>query len=194
MLIALCYLLLLLCLIGGLCIVIVNLPGLWVMALAAAVYALLTSLALITPKVLLILLSLALIAEIIDFAAAGAGAKRAGASRRGLIGAVIGGMLGAFVFSLPLPIIGTLAGVCIGTFVGALIGELSIGKEIGQSVRIGANATAGKLVGILFKLSFGALMLVITMWYGWPFSGRRAVPLVSPALTAPTTAVTTRGI
>jgi uncharacterized protein YqgC (DUF456 family) len=193
MLIALCYLLLLLFLLGGLCIVIVSLPGLWVMALAAAVYAVLTKLALITPKVLLVLLSLALVAEIIDFVAAGAGAKRAGASRRGLIGAIIGGMLGAFVFSLPLPIIGTLAGVCIGTFVGALIGELSIGKEIGQSVRIGANATAGKLVGVLFKLSFGALMLLITMWYAWPFSSHRAAPPVSPALASPSAITTTRG-
>jgi uncharacterized protein YqgC (DUF456 family) len=192
MLIALCYLLLLLFLIGGLCIVIVSLPGLWVMALAAAVYAVLTKLALITPRVLLVLVSMALVAEIIDFVAAGAGAKRAGASRRGLIGAVLGGIIGAFVFTIPLWVVGTLVGVCIGTFLGALIGELSGGKEIGQSVRIGANATAGKLVGILFKLSFGALMLLITMWYAWPFSSRHAASVASPVV-APPSAVTTRG-
>lgn len=180
MMVGILYILLFICLIAGLAIVIVNLPGLWVMALAAAVYAVLTSLSLITPKVLLLLLGLALVAEIIDVFAAGAGAKRAGASRRGLIGAIVGGMLGGFIFSFILPLIATLAGVCLGTFLGALIAELSAGKEVGQSVRIGVNATAGRLIGTLCKLSFGAVMLLITMWYAWPWSKRSPAPVVAP--------------
>lgn len=186
------YLFLLVFLIMGMAIIIVNLPGLWLMTLAAAIYGLLTHFTLITPKTIIVLLALSLLGEIVDVVAAGVGAKRAGGGRRGLIGAIVGGMVGAIFFSLPVPVIGTLAGVCIGTFVGALIGELTAGKEVGQSLRIGVAATVGRLGGTLTKLCLGGVMLIITLWAGWPWRGVAAspAPVASPA---PAVLTTSRG-
>jgi uncharacterized protein YqgC (DUF456 family) len=187
MLAGLFYLLLLLALIVGLATLVVNLPGLWIMVLAAVIYAALTAIALglvtLTLKLVLWMFALALIAEVIDFFAAGAGAKRAGGTRRGMWGAIIGGIVGAIVGSFVLPLIATLVGVCIGTFLGAFIGELSGGKEISQSARIGVLATIGRLTGTLLKMIFGCVMLTVIMWHAWPWGKARgaAVRLSPPA-------------
>jgi uncharacterized protein YqgC (DUF456 family) len=186
------YLLLLLCLLAGLALLVVNMPGLWLMVLAAGAYAVLSKppLTVHRLKVVLILAGMALVAEVIDFFAAGAGAKRAGGTRRGLWGAIIGGIAGAILGSFVLPVVLTLVGVCIGTFLGAFIGEVSGGKEFVQSARIGAHATAGRLAGTLMKMVFGCVMLVITMWWGWPW-GKSAASGAAPAsgtiIVAPTT-------
>ncbi len=176
------YLLLLVCLIAGLAILFVNMPGLWLMVLAAAVYAVVAKppLNFHRLEMIFVLLGLALMAEVIDFFAAGAGAKRAGGTRRGLWGAIIGGLAGAIVGSFVLPVVFTLVGVCIGTFLGAFLGEVSGGKEIGQSVRIGAHATAGRLAGTLLKLLFGVVMLIITMVWAWPWRHPAAAAAASP--------------
>lgn len=181
MLAAIFYLLLLVCLLAGLAILFVNMPGLWLMVLAAMVYAIITPpLEWHRMKMLFVLMGLALVAEVIDFFAAGAGAKRAGGTRRGLWGAIIGGIVGAIVGSIVLPVLLTLVGVCIGTFLGAFFGEVSGGKEIGQSVRIGAHATAGRLAGTVLKLAFGCVMLVITMWWAWPSRTHAAAVIAAP--------------
>ena len=186
------YFLLFAFLVAGLALAVVNLPGLWLMALAAGVYAAVSHFQFVTVKVVVVLLGLALVAEIIDTLSAGAGAKRAGASRRGLIGAVIGGLVGALFFSLPIPVIGTVAGLCIGTFAGALIAELTAGKEMGQSMLIGVGAVKGRLLGILFKLMFGCVMILITMAYGWPsHTVRLTRPVVTTPVVAPTLPPTT---
>jgi uncharacterized protein YqgC (DUF456 family) len=189
---AILYLLLIVFLIAGMAIVIVSLPGLWLMTLGAAIYAVLTHFAFIGPRTIIVLLAFSLLGEIVDLVAAGVGAKRAGGGRRGLIGAIIGGLVGAIFFSLPVPVIGTLAGVCIGTFFGALIGELTAGKEVAQSLRIGAAATVGRLGGTLTKLCLGGVMLIVTLWVGWPWRSVAAAP-VPVSLPAPTVLTTTRG-
>jgi len=174
------YLLLFLALVAGLLILFVNLPGLWVMVLAAAIYSVLLRPVLTHPTLaaLLVLLGLAAFAEVMDFFAAGAGAKRAGATRRGLWGAIIGSVVGAIAGTFILPWFMTLVGVCLGTFLGAWIGEVSGGQEIGKSVRIAVYATIGRLAGTVGKLIIGSVMLLITMFCAWPW--RQAAAATSP--------------
>ena len=112
------YLVLAAVLIGGLYLTLLNFPGLWVMVVATAIYALLTHFADAGLKTLIAILVLAGIAELIDFLAAGAGAKKAGASKRGFVGAVVGGILAGLFLTISIPVIGTIIGICIGTFAG----------------------------------------------------------------------------
>jgi hypothetical protein len=176
------YLLLFVCLAAGLLVLFVNLPGLWVMVLAAAIFSVLFRPAFTHPTlaVLLLLLGLAAFAEVMDFFAAGAGAKRAGATRRGLWGAIIGSVVGAIAGTFILPWFMTLVGVCVGTFLGAWIGEVSGGQEIGKSVRIAVYATIGRLAGTVGKLIIGSIMLLITMFCAWPW--RQVVVVTPPAV------------
>jgi uncharacterized protein len=111
---------------------------------------------------------LALVGEVIELSAGAAGARRAGASRRSavyaLLGTIVGSILGAMVtIPIPLigPIIGALGGGAIGAFAGAFIGETAIGKDVPQSVAAGKGALLGRLVGAVGKLGIGAVMIVV---------------------------------
>src|SRR3990172_11082530 len=59
--------------------------------------------------------AIAFLGYFIDFAAGAFGARRSGASKAGMAGAVVGALIGLF-FGLP--------GVLLGPFVGAVAGEL----------------------------------------------------------------------
>src|SRR5438270_4296801 len=115
------FLLLAAVLLAGISITLVNAPGLWVMALATLLYAWLTHFALVGPYTLAVIFLLAGIAEAIDTLASGAAAKRAGAGKAGVFGAIIGGILGGIFLTVSVPPpFGTILGVCLGTFIGAL--------------------------------------------------------------------------
>jgi uncharacterized protein YqgC (DUF456 family) len=162
------YILLLLISIGSLALVVVTLPGLWVMTAAAAVYALLTHEAFIGHKSLIALFLLALVAEVIELTAGGAAAKKAGGSRRAAIGALLGGIVGGIIGSFVLPLVLTIVGICIGSFVGAALGEITVAREATQALRVGWGAAKGRLFGVLLKLAFGAVMFLVILIAGFP--------------------------
>ena len=166
-----------------------GLPGLWVMVAATAVYGLITRWSYLGFKSMFALILIALIAEVVETVAGGAGAKRAGASKRGIIGAIVGGLLGGLflTFLIPIPVIGTIVGACAGSLLGATIVELSIGREIVHSLRIGVGAAKGRFLGIISKLAFGLLMLLIALYSAFPVGAK---PATVPPATAPAPAST----
>jgi uncharacterized protein YqgC (DUF456 family) len=88
----------------------------------------------------------------VEFVAALLGVKRVGASRRAVVGAALGTLVGAF-FALP--------GVILGPFAGAVIGELSARSSLAQAGRVGFAATIGFLVGAVVKAGLAFIMLGI---------------------------------
>ena len=162
------YILLLFLCAASLALVVVTLPGLWLMTAGAAVYALLTHEKHIGFKSLVALFVMALIAEVLEFTAGGAAAKKAGGGRRAAVGALLGGVIGGIVGSFIFPIILSIVGICIGCFAGAAIGELSGGKDSAQAIRVGWGAAKGRLLGVVLKLAFGMVMFGLVLVAGWP--------------------------
>src|SRR5262245_29878147 len=133
------YLLLAVMLFVGLFLNIVSLPGLWLMVAAHGIYAWVTGWDVYGGWTSLVgRWVLALAAEVVEFMAGAAGSKAAGGRRRGMIGALVGGLVGAIFFTglVPIPIVGTVIGVCFGTFLGAGIAEYGE-KGAGHSWRVG---------------------------------------------------------
>ena len=158
----------------GLFLNILGLPGLWVMVAAAFGYAWATGFGnFLGWQGLVVLTALAALAELLEFLAGSTGAKKAGGSKRGMVGAIVGGILGALFLSFPLPIIGTIIGACLGTFLGAWAVELMVGKEMNQSVQIGVGAAKGRLWGTLLKLSIGVVRLIVAVIVALPLGGNR---------------------
>lgn len=96
----------------------------------------------------------------VDFWAAAMGARRVGASRLALIGAIVGTFAG-----LVLGPVGLFA----GPFVGALGGELLHGRRLdaagmGQATRVGFGTWLGIAVGIALKLMLALAMLGLFAW------------------------------
>lgn len=102
---------------------------------------------------LLTLLSLA-----VDFFATVVGAKRVGASKKALLGAVAGTVAGLFF---------GIIGLFVGPFVGALLGELWHSREIGQATKVGLGTWLGILLGTVLKLglAFAMLGLFAFAWF-----------------------------
>ena len=165
------YLLLLLINLTGLGLAIVSLPGLWLIVGATAGFAWVTGFnKYVGWPGLIAVLVLALLAEIIEFVAGAAGSKQAGGSKRGMIGAVVGALVGAVVFTpfIPVPVVGTIAGLCLGSFAGAFLVEIGIGREYGHAANVGIGAAKGRFYGVIIKLIFGVVMLLVAQIVALP--------------------------
>ena len=113
---------------------------------------------------LVVLGLLTLFSMAIDFWATAHGAKRVGASRKALVGAVIGTFAGLFVFP-PF-------GLFLGPFAGALIGELlhrrSIDRaSLGHATKVGLGTWLGIVLGVVLKLTvaFAMIGLFAFAWF-----------------------------
>ncbi|MFN2507376.1 MAG: DUF456 domain-containing protein [Chthoniobacterales bacterium] len=86
----------------------------------------------------------------LDFASSYFGAKYFGATRWGVAGAVIGGIIGiftGFVTLLVLPI------------AGAIIGEVIAGKRLISAGKAGWGTLLGTITGMVGKLAIGVVMI-----------------------------------
>jgi uncharacterized protein YqgC (DUF456 family) len=101
--------------------------------------------------ILVVLGLLTLLSFAIDFWATAHGAKRVGASRKAIVGAVIGTFAGLFVFP-PF-------GLFVGPFAGALIGELLHKRDLGNAARVGFGTWLGLVLAIVLKLGLAFAML-----------------------------------
>lgn len=120
---------------------------------------------------LAIVFGLAVLGEIVEFGAGMVGARRAGASFWGTIGALLGAFIGGLVatFVIPIPIAGSLIGACGGAAVGAWLLELGAGRTEEDASRSAVGAGVGRLQGTLIKLGMAAVMwVVVAVAAFWP--------------------------
>jgi uncharacterized protein YqgC (DUF456 family) len=82
------------------------------------------------------------------------GARAFGASRAGLWGVFIGGIIGGFLF-FPL-------GLLVGPFLGALLAEILGGRTKKEALKAGTGAFIGYLAGIAVKF---VLWGIIVGWF-----------------------------
>lgn len=156
---------------GGIVLVMLTLPGLWLMLGAAAVYALLTHGQFLGWRTLIVLLVLTVGSELGELYLGGAEAKKAGASRAGMVGGVIGAILGGIFLTALLPVFAPLnavLGICLGSFVGAFGVEMLLGQNLMASIKIGFGAAKGRLFGIVGKVAVALFMLLLTLWTAFP--------------------------
>jgi len=95
---------------------------------------------------------LTVISIIIDFLSAGFGAKRVGASREAVIGAVLGTIFGLSAGFL---------GVIIGPFVGAALGEYIARRDLSEAGNVGVGTWLGIMLGTVAKIGLAFMMLGI---------------------------------
>jgi uncharacterized protein YqgC (DUF456 family) len=106
---------------------------------------------------LVVLGLLTLLSFLVDFWASAHGAKRVGASRMAIVGAV----LGTFAGLLFMPI-----GLFVGPFVGALVGELMHARELRNALKVGFGTWLGIVFAIVLKigLAFAMIGVFVLAW------------------------------
>jgi uncharacterized protein len=93
----------------------------------------------------------------LDLLAGALGAKRVGASKQAVWGALAGTLIGLF---LGLP------GLLLGPFCGAVLGELAAGNSVLRSTRVGLSTWLGLIFGTIIKL-VSSVMMVALFGAGW---------------------------
>jgi uncharacterized protein YqgC (DUF456 family) len=83
------------------------------------------------------------------------GARKFGATWRGAVGALLGGVIGLFI---PPPLVWLL----LGPIIGAVVGELLGGRQFGQAGKAGFGTVVGAFVGLVCKL---AVTVFIIGWF-----------------------------
>ena len=129
-----------------------GLPGTPLVFLAAFGHRLYFGAASASNLVLGILGGLMILSLILDFTATALGAKKFGATWRGAVGALVGGLIGLF-FALP--------GIILGPFLGAMLFEMLGDKEFKAAARAGLGAMFGLLLGVIGKFSLAVVMITL---------------------------------
>lgn len=138
----------------SLVLIVLGLPGLWIMVASAVTYNLIVPGDPIGWFTLVAVAVLALVAELLEFTMTGRYARKYGGSRRAGWGAIIGGMIGAFV-GVPVPIVGPIIGAFVGSFCGALVAELTGGASAGDATRVAKGALIGRVMSTVLKIGIG---------------------------------------
>jgi uncharacterized protein YqgC (DUF456 family) len=138
----------------SLILIVLGMPGLWIMVASAVTYNLIVKGNPIGWFTLVAVAVLALVAELLDFMMTGRYARKYGGSRRAGWGAIIGSIVGAMV-GFPVPIVGPVIGAFVGSFVGALVAEFTGGSTAGASTRVATGALIGRVVSTALKIGIG---------------------------------------
>jgi uncharacterized protein len=139
----------------GLIAIPIGLGGNFILLGAALLVAIITRFQAITLVALIVMLVVVVLGEIIESMLGSYMAYKFGATRYGMIGAFVGGILGAVAGTPILPIIGSIAGSFIGAAIGAVLLEYYHQRKIDSSLPAGWGALLGKLASSVVKMCIG---------------------------------------
>ncbi|HVR75755.1 MAG TPA: DUF456 domain-containing protein [Planctomycetota bacterium] len=148
----------------GVLLVAMSLPGTWVIVLATAAAVWLGGESgMVGTQVLIATLGLAVLAEVVEFAAGAVGTRRAGGSTWGAAGAILGGIAGGILgtFYILIPVVGSILGAAIGALCGAVVAERLAGRPFEEAVRSGKGAFVGRLLGTVSKVAISVVMWIV---------------------------------
>jgi uncharacterized protein YqgC (DUF456 family) len=102
--------------------------------------------------VITLLILITALTFVMDYLTSIYGAKQFGATKKGMAGAIVGGIVGLF-FNLP--------GILLGPFIGAVIFEMIGGREWRPAAKAGLGATLGLLAGAIGKIVCCVAMMLL---------------------------------
>lgn len=139
----------LLAMLGGVAMIPLGLPGLWVIVAVTVGLVFAGHLAWGVASVIVVV---ALAAEAAELLVVSRFGRVYGGSRRAFWGAVLGGMAGLFV-GLPVPLVGPVITAFAGTFLGAGIVTLMETRSIGRSARVGWGVVLARTAAVALKVA-----------------------------------------
>ena len=145
----------------GVVMVIMQLPGTWLMLLATALMAGWQT-ERITWWCVHDLAVLAVLGEIIETFAAARGSAKAGGSKRGAVVALALAIVGAIAGTVIAPVIGTVIGACVGAGLGSYLGDRWAGRTHKDATEAGKGAAVGRWWGTIGKVAIAVVMWIVT--------------------------------
>lgn len=126
-------------------------PGIPLVFLGILGYGWYEGFRLVTTGYLAIMGGLALLSIIVDYLSGVLGAQRAGSSKAGMYGALLGAIVGLFFGPV---------GILIGPWIGAFFGEYVVLQDVSRAVKVATGTVIAVFAGIAFKVVLGLCMLI----------------------------------
>lgn len=137
-----------------------SIPGNFIVFLNTFLYGAITNFDHLSFSFFLIIFIAAVLIELLEYLIIVFGARKYGASKLGVIGAIIGGIGGSisgFFFS---PVVGAIIGGLFGVMIGTMTVELLRGKQIREALYATYGALLGRVGGLSVK-AIGTVTLVV---------------------------------
>lgn len=160
---------------AALFLLILGLPGNWVIFGLALVWSIFSGAA-FGGQFFALLLVLAVLGEIMEFAAGHFGGKRFGGTGKGSLGGIIGALVLGIMCAPVLFGLGALLGALAGGFLGSFIFEKYNGMETPRAARAAFGTMIGRFGGFLAKLGVGIAMTALSASRIWQSIGQSAAP------------------
>ena len=140
-----------------------GLGGSFIVLGLAVVHALVSGFDPITWQLLLVLLSLALFGELLEFLIGTFYVAQKGATKWGVFAAFAGGLIGAVLGNGLVPVVGAVLGSFAGAFGGAVLGEYYQNEKLEPSLRVGAHAFLGRILAMVIKHLIALVMVFLIL-------------------------------
>jgi uncharacterized protein YqgC (DUF456 family) len=148
------------------------LPGISLIAGASVVWAIANSFTQSTVIPMGVALVILVLGLAVDFLAGYLGAKQAGASNWGQIGAFVGLLVGMFGFLPLVPIggpFGPLLGIILGSAIGAIVGELLYRRDLLIAFKAALGIVVGTVVGNIIQGILALASVAVFLFFTWPY-------------------------
>lgn len=120
------------------------------------IYAIVTKFESVSYITIIILGTLSALSYLLDFISSVWGAKKFGASKTGVYGSVIGGIVGFFAFSI--------LGLLVGAVLGTIIAEIYFArKKYEDALKAGLGVLAGVIFSAILKTIIAIAMIVLVL-------------------------------
>lgn len=139
----------------------IGLPGTWVIIAIAFLWSWLSGAAFGT-QFFLVLLGLAVVGEIAEFAAGHFGGKRFGGTGKGSIGGIIGALILGILCAPIMFGLGALIGALAGGFIGSFIVEAMQGMETGKAAKAAFGNMLGRFGGFWAKMGIAIVLIAMS--------------------------------
>ena len=87
--------------------------------------------------------------------------RRAGASKKAVLGAIVGGILGGLFLTTVFPVLGTILGGIAGAVIGILLVEILTRRNLGLALKSAGGYILGYLASAALQLTLCLLMIGI---------------------------------
>ena len=148
---------------AGLFLSVLQLPGTWLIVASSFAYSWYYGWERVEIPWLIGIVGIAIVAEVLEMASGVIAAKRGGASKRATWYGLFGGLAGALLLSIPVPLFGTLVGAAIGCFAGAFLAELQEGRGAQAGTKSGMFTAIGRTIGSMLKMFVAVIISSIVL-------------------------------
>lgn len=139
----------------------IGVPGTFIMSVLVLVCGWITGFAAITPTHVIVIFTISIFLEVVEFFMGGVAARYYGASRRSALFAILGGIVGTIVGLGILVPIGALVGLFTGSYLGAYLGEKLSGKTDADAARAALGTVLGNVASKTLK---STAVVIIGIW------------------------------